>query len=73
VTDLLTVPEVADLLRVNTDTSRRLMRSGVIRASKVGARWRAARTDVEAYLDSTANVAPVPVVTRRKRQRRRAS
>ena len=85
--DLLTSTQVADMFSVTRKTVGIWARSGALRPSwkspgPVGAYLfdratveaaLAARMDVEAYLDSTANVSPMPAVTRRKRQRRRAS
>ena len=44
-TDLLTLPEVADLLRVSQSTVYALLRRGEIPAHKVGAQWRVWRDD----------------------------
>ena len=66
--NLLTVPEVAEMLRVNGDTVRRLARQGQLRGTKPASRWRFTAEDVAAYVDSTATTAPAPVVRRRRRR-----
>jgi excisionase family DNA binding protein len=49
-TELLTLNEVADRLRVSTRTVQRLMRSGQLRFVKIGARTLVTDKEVEAYL-----------------------
>lgn len=53
---LLTLPEVADALRMHRLSVLALFKSGEIRASKIGARgvWRVRKSDLDAYLDRTA-------------------
>ena len=60
--DLLTVEEVAQRLKLNPSTIRRLLREGVLRGSKVGKRqWRVQSRDLEAYLGQRSNdIAHVP-------------
>lgn len=49
--DLLTPKEAADLLRLNVETVRRLLRTGQLPGCKVGPRqWRTRRADLDAYL-----------------------
>lgn len=49
--DLLTPKEAADLLRLNIETVRRLLRTGQLPGCKVGRRqWRTRRADLDAYL-----------------------
>lgn len=47
---LLTVAEVADLLRVSTMTVYRLIRSGELPAVRVGRNYRVRRRDLDSYL-----------------------
>ncbi|MDQ3707609.1 MAG: helix-turn-helix domain-containing protein [Chloroflexota bacterium] len=54
--DILTVEEVAQRLRLNPFTIRRLLREGALRGSKVGKRqWRVQLRDLEAYLGQGSN------------------
>ena len=46
----LTVAEVADILRVSTMTVYRLIKSGDLRAVRVGKSYRLSEDDVDAYL-----------------------
>ncbi|MBW3576840.1 MAG: helix-turn-helix domain-containing protein [Actinobacteria bacterium] len=48
--ELLTVAEVADLLRVSTMTVYRLIRSGELPAVRVGRNYRVRRDELETYL-----------------------
>jgi excisionase family DNA binding protein len=48
---LLTLDEVADILRVARGTVRGLLRSGSLRGGKIGPKlWRISREDLEEYL-----------------------
>ena len=47
---LLTVAEVADQLRVSTMTVYRLIKSGELRAARVGKSYRLREEDIDAYL-----------------------
>ena len=49
--DLLTANDVADVLRVKRTTALDYMRRGVIPACKIGRRWYAVRSRLDAYLD----------------------
>jgi len=46
----LTVQEVAELMRVSTMTVYRLIKSGELRAARVGRSFRLREDEVEAYL-----------------------
>lgn len=49
--EILTVQELADFLRLDQRTvSLRLLRPGVIRATKIGGKWRISRQAVQEYL-----------------------
>lgn len=54
--ELLTVPEVADMLRLNEQTVRRWLRDGTLPGFRLGhnrkAGWRIPRTDVERYIEA---------------------
>ncbi len=52
---LLTIHEVADLLKMKESTVRSWIRDGELRAIKMGRDWRVAVKDLEAYLDAHAN------------------
>lgn len=60
----LTVPEVAERLRVSPWSVKRMIHSGVLRASKPGKQWLIDERDLDADLDATAN---------RPRRRRRSA
>ena len=49
---LLTIPEVADSMRVSESTVRRLIRRGLIAAYKVGDRVRVKEEELERYVES---------------------
>ncbi len=49
--ELLTVAEVADILRVSTMTVYRLIRSGELPAVRVGRNYRVRRAALDAYLE----------------------
>lgn len=64
----LIASEVADLLRCNAFTARRLMASGEIEAAKVAGKWIAKRSAVDDYQRSLIGGG-----TQQRRRRRRAS
>ena len=64
----LIAEEVADRLRCNVFTARRLMASGEIEAAKVAGKWIASEAAVDRYVESQLNSQP-----RQRRRRRRAS
>lgn len=49
---LLTVQEVADVLRVHTRTAYRLIQSGSLKAIKVGNQWRVPEAALLEFIDS---------------------
>lgn len=51
---LLTIEEVADVLRVSTRTIVRYIESGKLKASKIGV-WRIKGSDVHLFLEETSN------------------
>ncbi len=52
---MLTVHEIADLLKMRESTVRAWIRDGDLRAIKMGRDWRVAVKDLEAYLEDHAN------------------
>ena len=50
--ELLTVREVADAMRVSTMTVYRLIRSGALRAIRVGKHFRIRAHDLDHYLEA---------------------
>ena len=54
--ELLTVPEIAAMLRLNEQTVRRWLRDGTLPGFRIGqnrkAGWRARRSEVEQYLEA---------------------
>jgi excisionase family DNA binding protein len=51
---LLTVGEVANIMRVSNMTVYRLIKSGQLAAIRVGKNYRLRRTDIESYLTQRA-------------------
>jgi excisionase family DNA binding protein len=52
---LLTVHEVADMLKLKESTIRNLIVMKKLRAIKFGREWRVAQRDLEAFLNDNAN------------------
>jgi len=52
---LLTIEEVAEMLRVSTRTVIRYIDSSKLKASKIGV-WRIKQSDVDVFLEKTSNV-----------------
>jgi len=52
---LLTIEEIAEILRVHTRTVTRYIESGRLKASKLGV-WRIKQSDLSAFLEETSNV-----------------
>ena len=51
---LLTLPEVAEILRLNSRTVRKYVRRGKIEARIIGGRWRFRRADLDAFFESAS-------------------
>lgn len=51
---LLTIGEVAEILRVSTRTVTRYIESRKLKASKIGS-WRIKENDLEKFLEDTSN------------------
>lgn len=49
--DILDADEVAELLRLNEQTVKRLANRGELPGFKVGGRWRFRRQDIEEYIE----------------------
>lgn len=49
--DILDAEEVAELLRLNEQTVKRLANRGELPGFKVGGRWRFKRQDIEDYIE----------------------
>lgn len=64
----LIAAEVAEQLRMNVFTARRLMASGEIEAAMVGGKWLARQSAVDAYQESL-----IGGRAQRKRRKRKAS
>ncbi|NKB57329.1 MAG: excisionase family DNA-binding protein [Alphaproteobacteria bacterium] len=64
---MLTVHEVADLLKVKESTVRAWIHDNSLRAVKFGRDWRVAYKDLEAFTNARANRAPDAVEERRDR------
>lgn len=54
---LLTIEEVAKILRVSTRSVNRYIESGKLKASKIGV-WRIKESDLSAFLEDTSNIKP---------------
>jgi excisionase family DNA binding protein len=52
---LLTIPEIAKILRVHPRTVNRYIESGRLKASKLGT-WRIKQSDLSIFLDETSNI-----------------
>jgi len=51
---LLTIEEVAEILRVSSRSVNRYIESGRLKASKLGV-WRIKRSDLDRFLEETSN------------------
>lgn len=51
---LLTIEEVAEILRVSTRSVTRYIESGKLKASKIGV-WRIKQSDLDEFLEKTSN------------------
>jgi excisionase family DNA binding protein len=60
---LLTVHEVAELLKLKESTVRSLIGARKLRAIKFGREWRVAARDLETFLNENATTSPSPSVT----------
>ena len=52
---LLTLEEVAEVLRVSTRSVNRYIEAGKLKASKIGV-WRIKQSDLDRFLDETSNI-----------------
>lgn len=53
--EILTIGEVASVLKVSTRSVIRYIEAGKLRASKIGS-WRVKRSDLDAFLETTSNL-----------------
>lgn len=60
---LLTVHEVAEMLKLKESTIRSLIGARKLRAIKFGREWRVAARDLETFLNENANRSPSPSLT----------
>lgn len=51
---LLTIEEIAEILRVSSRSVNRYIESGRLKASKLGV-WRIKRSDLDKFLEETSN------------------
>lgn len=54
---LLTIEEVAEILRVSTRSVNRYIESGRLKASKIGW-WRIKQSDLDKFLEESSNLKP---------------
>lgn len=57
---LLEVAHVAHRLRISQEQVRRLIRTGKLKALRLGTRWRVDETDLDAYLKSLRDYPTTP-------------
>jgi len=53
-----TIPEVAELLKVSERSINRYIKSGKLKASKIGW-WRIKKTDLDEFLNKTSNLSKI--------------
>ena len=53
--DILTLEEVAELLKVSTKTLYRLINEKKLKASKLGRSWRITKSSIYEYLEKNSN------------------
>lgn len=54
-TEFLTVPQVAELLKINTETVYRYLRAGKLPGSKIGDVWRVGRIELDNFIRKKNN------------------
>lgn len=54
--NLLTLKEVADLLRLSPQTIYKMIREGTLAAVQIGNQWRFERDKIQAWLESRSSV-----------------
>jgi excisionase family DNA binding protein len=57
-TDIMTIREVADYLKLTEKTAYRLVAEGKIPGFKVGGSWRFRRSEIEAWIDGKSKRKP---------------
>ena len=56
--EILTLPEVAELLKVGDETIYSMVQKGQLPAFKVGGQWRVQRVDIDEWIDQQMGQAP---------------
>jgi excisionase family DNA binding protein len=56
--EILTLPEVAELLKVGYETIYSMVQKGQLPAFKVGGEWRVQRVDIDEWIDQQTDQAP---------------
>ena len=54
--DLITIDELCDLLMIGRTTAYNLLRSGEIKAFKIGKVWKISKASVEEYIRQRSNL-----------------
>lgn len=54
--DLITIEELCELLLIGRTTAYHLLRSGELKAFKIGKVWKISRASVEAYIKQRSNL-----------------
>lgn len=54
--DLITIDELCELLLIGRTTAYHLLRSGELKAFKIGKVWKISRASVEAYIKQRSNL-----------------
>ena len=65
--DILTMREVADYLRITEKTAYRLASEGKLPGFKVGGSWRFRQSEIDAWIETQRSTA---LVTQRKREKK---
>ena len=56
--EILTLPEVAEVLKVGDETIYSMVQKGQLPAFKVGGQWRVQRVDIDEWIDQQMGQAP---------------
>lgn len=55
-TELITIDELCELLMIGRTTAYRLLRSGEIKAFKIGKVWKISKASIELYIRDRSNL-----------------
>ena len=55
-TELITIDELCELLMIGRTTAYQLLRSGAIKAFKIGTVWKISKASVECYIREQSNL-----------------